>query len=206
MGSFRSVACVESPTSQAGWVLVHLAILQGRADFSGVSSTQLIAVAAAWSAVSIAAFSWVLGRYRLGAVDLESSGLFGLLTSGVAALGILFCPQATYFVLWEGSALSHTIMGQLGPGASYGLFGVLYGVPPALLISAALGRSAYAGTDGGLIGAGMATLLWLPAAYLQCSALALGLLLAWAVGALAGVSGGFWFGVGVRRLVTVTMC
>ncbi len=100
--------------------------------------------------------------------------------------------------------MSHTIMGQLGPGASYGLFGVLYGVPPALLISAALGRSAYAGTDGGLIGAGMATLLWLPAAYLQCSALALGLLLAWAVGALAGVSGGFWFGVGMRRLVTVT--
>ncbi len=47
-----------------------------------------------------------------------------------------------------------------------------------------------------MIGAGMATLLWLPAAYLQCSALALGLLLAWAAGAMAGISGGFWFGVG----------
>ena len=59
-------------------------------------------------------------------------------------------------------------MGQLGPGASYGLFGVFYGVSPALLISAALGRSRYGDTDGGLIGAGMATLLWLPAAYQQC--------------------------------------
>lgn len=187
-----------------GGVLLYLAILWSRVDLTPLPSLHLLAVAALWSGLLIAAFCWILGRYRVRGLDLSLPALFGLLTSGIAVLGLLFCPQETFFALWERSPLSQAIAASLGAGASYALFGLLYALPPALLVSAAI-RSCP--TDN-LIGkssmaAGLALLLWLPAAYLQCADLAVGLLLAWAGGVLVGLFSGFWGGVGLRWLVPV---
>lgn len=187
-----------------GGVLLFLAILWSRVDLTPLPSLHLLAVAALWSGLLIAAFCWILGRYRVRGLDLSLPALFGLLTSGIAVLGVLICPQETFFALWERSPLSRTIASSLGAGASYALFGLLYALPPALLVSAAI-RSRL--TDN-LIGkssmaAGLALLLWLPAAYLQCADLTAGLLLAWAGGALVGLFGGFWGGVGLRWLVPI---
>ena len=183
-------------------VLLHLGILSSRIDLGYLDSPTLVTVAAVWSALMISAFSWSFGRYHLGALDLGYAGLFGLLTSGLAAVGVIFCPQETYFALWEGSSVGQSMTTWLGMGASYGLFGLLYGLPPAVLVAAALGRR---GTQGflrrGLAGAGVAVLLLLPATYLQCAGLTLGVLAAWGVGALLGATAGMWSGVGLRGLI-----
>lgn len=187
-----------------GEVLLFLAILWDRVDLTPLPSLHLLVVVALWSGLLIAACCWVLGRYRLRRLDLGFPALFGILTSGIAVLGLLFCPQETFFALWERSPLSQTLASSLGAGASYALFGLLYALPTALLVSAAI-RSRP--TDN-LIGkssmaTGLALLLWLPAAYLQCADLAVGLLLAWAGGVLVGLFSGFWGGVGLRWLVPI---
>ena len=183
-------------------VLVQLGILSSRIDLGYLDSPILVTVAAVWSALTISAFSWSFGRYHVGELDLGYAGLFGLLTSGLAAVGVIFCPQDTYFALWESSSLGQSMMTWFGMWASFGLFGLLYGLPPAVLVAAAMGRG---GREGllrrGLAGAGVAVLLLLPATYLQCAGLTLGALAAWGGGALLGATAGMWGGVSLRRLI-----
>lgn len=187
-----------------GGVLLYLAILWRRVDLNTLPPPQLLAVAVFWGGLLIAACCWVLGRYRLRRLDLGFPALFGILTSGIAVLGLLFCPQETFFALWERSPLSQAIADSLGAGASYALFGLLYALPPALLVSAAMRSRPTDNLMGkGSMAAGLALLLWLPAVYLQCADLTAGLLLAWAGGALVGLFGGFWGGVGLRWLVPI---
>ncbi|MBI2504641.1 MAG: hypothetical protein HYW07_15585 [Candidatus Latescibacteria bacterium] len=187
-----------------GGVLLYLAILWRRVDLNTLPPPQLLAVAVFWGGLLIAACCWVLGRYRLRRLDLGFPALFGILTSGIAVLGLLFCPQETFFALWERSPLSQAIADSLGAGASYALFGLLYALPPALLVSAAMRSHLTDNLMGkGSMAAGLALLLWLPAVYLQCADLTAGLLLAWAGGALVGLFGGFWGGVGLRWLVPI---
>lgn len=183
-----------------GSVLLYLAVLWGRAGLEELSSTRLLGAAAVWMGLMVVALGGALGHYRLRRWNLGQGALFGLLTSGIAVVGVLLCPQETFFALWERSAFSQAIAKVLGPGSSYGLFGLLYALPVALLVSAAVGKASREAGSGWL-GAGMAVALWLPAVYLQCSALAVGLLLAWTLGALVGVWGGWWSGIGLRGLV-----
>lgn len=179
-----------------GSVLLYLAILWGHAGLSTLPSSRLLVVAAIWMGLMVAACCWALGHYRLRHWDLGAGALFGILTSGIAVAGVLLCPQETFFALWERSAVSQAITEVLGAGGNYALFGLIYALPVALLVAAGMGRS-----GKGWLATGISVILWLPAVYLQCSDLALSLILAWAGGALAGVLGGLWGGLWLRGLV-----
>ena len=182
-----------------GSVLVFLGILWERAGLEGLPAAQLVLASTLWMGLMVAAACWALGDYRLRRWNPGPGALFALSTSVLAIMGILLCPQETYFALWERSAMSRIVIEALGMGSSYALFGMIYGLPTALLVAGGLGNRLR--QESGLLAAAMAVALWLPAVYLQCSALAFGLFVAWAAGALGGVLGGFWGGVGIHRLV-----
>lgn len=186
-------------------VLFHATVLNGRVDTHALSAAELVIITALWSALAIGAFGWMVGRVRLRGTDLSPIGLFALLTSGLGSLGLLVCPQETYFALWESSSASNWLWQSVGAWSSYAVFGILYGLPPALVVSSALGdRVLPAIGRRWLVSAGAAVLLWLPATYVQCSALGPGLLIAWAVGAVGGLTAGSLGGIRLRDAVTPT--
>ena len=185
-------------------VMFHATVLNGRVDPHALSAAELVTITALWSALAIGAFGWMVGHPKLRGIDLSPIGLFALLTSGLGSLGLLVCPQETYFALWENSSASDWLWQTVGAWSSYAVFGIVYGLPPALVVSSALGDRVLPAAIGRrwLVPAGAAVLLWLPATYVQCSALGPGLLIAWAAGAVGGLTAGSLGGIRLRDALT----
>lgn len=176
-------------------------LLSLRVDLDYLSTAQLVITATLWSGLLIAAFCWILGHYQHRGVHLSTASLLGVVATALSLVGTFLCPDKTYFDLWEKSVIAGMLNGPVQWGVGYLVFGFVYALLPALIVSVVLGRRLASDLwRGRLVAAGTFVVLLIPAVYLQCASLAVGLLGMWVVGAFGGALGGVLGGVRIRRL------
>lgn len=181
-----------------GVTLLYLVILAGRVDLGRLPLKWFALSVVVWSGLVIFSFCGMLGGYRGKQMNLSLASLFGVAATGLALIGTYLCPEATFFQMWERSPLASHITGVVGKSGGNLLFGILYALPPALLVSGVLGSRLKRGSiiRNGLAAAGVFFALLLPAVYLQCATL----MASWGAGALVGAFIGTLSGLGIHRL------
>lgn len=184
--------------------LFFILLLGHKVDVQPLSSEQLLAIGTLWSGILIVGFCWIFGRFRLKGIHLDSVTLLAVAGTVIVLIGTYLCPDSTAYGWWRmtsaGSAVEHSI----GSTASCFLFGVLYVLPAALLLSGAFReRFKNAIARHATLSAAIYVGLLLPAIYMQCVYLAKGLMFSWVCGSFLGALVGIWGGVRIWRMKKV---
>lgn len=183
-------------------ILIYGLILTQRVNFAHLTTGKLLVTIVVWSGLFISAFSVLFSGYRTNKINLGFAAAAGIVATGVTMVGALFCPETTFFQMWNGSKLGLAMENLTGRAGSHFIFGIAYGFLPAILSATALGFKCKADiARTGLVAAFSFVILMLPAAYLQCKFLSIwAILMSFSIGALSGALGGIFTGLGLSRL------
>jgi len=186
-------------------ILTYGFILNQRINLSEqdyLTTGRLVVTIVIWSGLFISAFSVLFSGYRTNKINLGFAAAAGIVATGVTMVGAFFCPEATFFQMWDGSRLGAAVERFTGLAGSHFTFGIVYGFLPAILSATALGFRCKGNiARNGLVAAFSFVVLMLPAAYLQCKFLSVWMILmSFSIGALSGALGGIFTGLGISRL------
>lgn len=125
--------------------------------------------------------------------------LHGLGASMLFLVAVFLCPKAQYVVLWKEFISNMVAEHLLAAWVIYLSLGIVYSLLPTFLMALLFGKSDDRSSfRSGLSSAATFILLLLPALYLQCAPLGLGVALGWFGGSIIGAFGGNFVGYGLR--------
>jgi hypothetical protein len=185
-----------------GLALFFIFLLAQKVEVQPLSSNQLLIIGSVWAGLLITGFSWTLGKFRFRRIQLSATAWLAIAATIVVMIGTYFCPDKTAFEWWSNSPVGTAAKNTLGPVLSCCVFGMLYVLPAALVIAPAFRRKfkdplfGHAATSAFIYIA-----LLLPAIYIQCANLEIGMMLSWVTGSLFGAMGGILGGLALARTV-----
>lgn len=176
--------------------LLFILMLGQKVDIQPLTPEQLLGLGTLWSGLLITGFCWLLGKFNIGNLKLNSVALFALLTTFLVMVGTYLCPDATAYGWWISTSIGSQAQTQLGNVGGCFVFGVFYVLPAAFLISPTIRKTFKSALwRHSLITAILCVALLLPAIYIQCAYLAKGFMFSWIGGAFVGAFGGIYGGV-----------
>ena len=181
--------------------LIFILMLGQKVETQPLSPEQLLALGTLWSGFLITSFCWLLGKFQIKSLKLNSTALFAILATFLVMVGTYLCPDTTAYGWWKSTSVGAQIQASLGDVGGCFIFGIFYVLPAALLISPGL-RDRFKGAllNNSFFTAAICVLLLLPAIYIQCAYLAKGLMFSWIGGSFIGAFGGILGGVGLWSL------
>jgi hypothetical protein len=164
-------------------------VLAGATDLASFSAPSLLICGSLWLALYLLAFALYFRTepFSGARVNLRAISFVVLLAVPFTLAEDYFFSRSTVVQRFFSPSWDSMTLSSLGQEGAYLSFGTLYALVPLLLVSFALGRELWAEPlKHGVLCGGLFFLLILPAIYLQCGSLSVGMELSWAAGALIG--------------------
>lgn len=165
-------------------------------DFSRISHGIIVTSAAVWVSLFILFLLMTAQREDRG---LSIPARIGLGASMLFLIAIFLCPKTRFVFLWKQFMGTMVAEYFLAAWLIYFSVGIAYSLLPTFLMALLFGRSDHRGSFRSVLSsAATFILLLLPALYLQCAPLGLGIALGWFGGSIIGALGGNFMGYGLR--------